>query len=67
MAMGPFNELLRHIMTVKELIDKLSTIELDSQILIRFMNEEGWKDLEYFDEDDIKINGSTIIIDISNK
>lgn len=54
-------------MTVKELIDKLNALESDSQVLIRFMNEEGWKDLEYFDEDDIKINGFTTIIDISNK
>ena len=58
-------------MTVKELIDKLSTMESDSQVLIRFMNSDAygscWKDLEDFDEDDIKINGFTTIIDISNK
>ena len=69
--MVPFNRLLENIMTVKELIDKLNTMESDSQVLIRFLNSDStgscWKDLEDFDEDDIKINGFTTIIDISNK
>lgn len=54
-------------MTVKELIDKLSSLNPDSQVLIRFMNEESCKDLEDFDENDVKVTGNTVIIDISNK
>ena len=62
-------------MTVKELIEKLSlmiiskslSLDSNSQVLIRFINEEGCKDLEYFDEYDVKVNGNTIIIDISDK
>lgn len=58
-------------MTVKELIEKLSTMESDSQVLIRFLNGDStgscWKDLEDFDEGDVKVTGNTIIIDISDK
>jgi hypothetical protein len=58
-------------MTVKELMDKLSILEPDSQVLVRFMNGDAygscWKDLADFDEDDIKVTGFTTIIDISNK
>lgn len=54
-------------MTAGELIEKLNTMESDSQVLVRFMNEEGWKDLEDFDEYDVKVTGNTIIIDISDK
>lgn len=58
-------------MTVKELIEKLSTLESDSQVLIRFMHGDNdghcFKDLEDFDEDGVKVNGNTVIFDISNK
>lgn len=58
-------------MTVQELIKKLSTLDSDSQVLIRFMNGDAygscWKDLEDFDEDDVKVNGYTVILDISDK
>lgn len=58
-------------MTVKELIKKLSTLDSDSQVLVRFMNGDAygscWKDLEDFDEDDVKVNGHTVILDISDK
>ena len=58
-------------MTVQELIKKLSTLDSDSQVLVRFMNGDAygscWKDLEYFDEDDVKVNGHTVILDISDK
>lgn len=58
-------------MTVKELIDKLSTLESDSQVLVRFMKGDlygsCWEELEDFDEDDIKVDGFTAIIDISDK
>lgn len=58
-------------MTVHELIEKLNTMESDSQVLIRFINSDSyglrWKDLEDFNEDNIKVNGFTTIIDISNK
>lgn len=58
-------------MTVKELIEKLSSLDRDSQVLVRFMNSDAygscWKDLEDFDEDDVKVTGHTVIIDISGK
>lgn len=57
-------------MTVEELIKKLSSLESDSQVLVRFMNSDSYgsfKDLEDFDEDDVKVNGHTVILDISNK
>ena len=58
-------------MTVQELIKKLSSLESDSQVLVRFLNSDAcgscWKDLEDFDEDDVKVNGHTVIIDISDK
>lgn len=58
-------------MTVNELIEKLSTLDSDSQVLIRFMNGDAygscWKDLEDFDECDVKVNGHTVIFDISDK
>lgn len=58
-------------MTVKELIEKLNTMDSDSQVLIRFLNSDAygscWKDLEDFDEDDVKVTGHTVIIDISGK
>lgn len=58
-------------MTVKELIEKLSSLDPDSQVLVRFMDSNAygscWKDLEDFDEDDVKVNGHTVILDISDK
>ena len=58
-------------MTVKELIEKLNTMDSDSQVLVRFMNSDAygscWKDLEDFDEDDVKVTGHTVIIDIYDK
>ena len=57
-------------MTVKELMEKLSSLDSDSQVLVRFMNGDAcgscWKDLEDFDEDDVKVNGHTVILDISD-
>lgn len=58
-------------MTVKELIEKLASLDSDSQVLVRFMNSNAygscWKDLEDFDEDDVKVNDHTVILDISDK
>jgi hypothetical protein len=57
-------------MLVKELIEKLSSLDSDSQVLVRFMNRDAlgsFKDLEDFDENDIKVNGHTVILDISDK
>lgn len=58
-------------MTVKELIEKLKSFDSDSQVLIRFLNGDAygscWKDLEDFDECDVKVTGHTVIIDISDK
>lgn len=58
-------------MTVKELIEKLNTIDSDSQVLIQYMNADSYgsclEDLEDFDEDDVKVTGHTVIIDISGK
>ena len=58
-------------MTVKELIEKLNTIDSDSQVLIQYRNADAygscWEDLEDFDEDDVKVTGHTVIIDISGK
>lgn len=56
-------------MTVEELIEKLSSLDRGAQVLVRFMNSDAygscWKDLEDFDEDDVKVTGHTVIIDIS--
>ena len=56
-------------MIVKELIEKLNTIDSDSQVLIQYRNADAygscWEDLEDFDEDDVKVTGHTVIIDIS--
>ena len=58
-------------MTVEELIETLSSLDLGAQVLIRFTKEDAygsrWKDLTDFDELDVKVNGHTLIIDISNK
>lgn len=58
-------------MTVQELIKKLSSLDSDSQVLVRFMNGDlygsAWEDVEDFDEDDVKVTGHTVIIDISDK
>ena len=57
-------------MTVEELITKLSSLDLGAQVLVRFMNSDDhgyFKDLEDFDENDIKVNGYTVILDISDK
>ena len=58
-------------MTVEELIEKLSSLDLGAQVLIRFMNSDAsglcWKDITDFDELDVKVTGHTVIIDISNK
>lgn len=58
-------------MTVKELIDKLSIMESDSQVLVQFMKGDlygsSWEDLEDFDEDAVKVTGHAVIIDISDK
>lgn len=58
-------------MTVKEFIEKLSSLDPDSQVLVRFMHVNAygscWKDLEDFDEDHVKVNGYTVILDISDK
>jgi hypothetical protein len=58
-------------MTVKELIKKLSSLDPDSQICIQYMDGDlygsCWEDIEDFDEDDVKVNGHTVIIDISDK
>ena len=58
-------------MTVKELIKKLNTMDSEPQVLVRFMNSDAfglcWKDVEDFDESDVKVTGHTVIIDISNK
>ena len=58
-------------MTVEELIEKLSSLDLGAQVLIRFMNSDAygscWKDLTDFDELDVKVTGHTVIIDISDK
>lgn len=58
-------------MTVKELIEKLKSFNSDSQVLVQYMNADAygscWEDVEDFDEDDVKVNGHTVIIDIFNK
>lgn len=58
-------------MKVKELIEKLNTMDSDSQVLVRFMHGDAYggcyRDLEDFDEDDVKVNGCTVILDISDK
>ncbi len=58
-------------MTVQELIKKLSALDSDSQVLVRFMKGDlyglCWEDLEDFDEDDVKVNGHIVILDISDK
>lgn len=58
-------------MTVKELIEKLASLDPDSQVLVQYMNANAygscWKDLEDFDEDDVIVKGNTVILDISDK
>lgn len=58
-------------MTVEELIEKLSSCDLGAQVLVRFMKGDlygsCWKDIEDFDECDVKVNGHTVILDISDK
>ncbi len=58
-------------MTVKELIEKLALLDSDSQVLIQYMDADAygscWKDLEDFDEDDVRAKDDIVIIDISDK
>ncbi len=58
-------------MTVKELIEKLSSLDPKSQVLIQYMNADaygsGWKDLEDFDEGDVRAKDHIVIIDISDR
>lgn len=58
-------------MTVKELIEKLSLLDSDSQVLIQYMNADAygscWKDLQDFDEDDVREKDDIVIIDISDR
>lgn len=58
-------------MTVKELIEKLSSLDSDSQVLVQYMNADaygsGWADIEDFDEDHVIARGDTVILDISDK
>ena len=58
-------------MTVKELIEKLSSLDPKSQVLIQYMNADaygsGWEDVEDFDEDHVIVKGNTVILDISDK
>lgn len=58
-------------MTVKELIEKLSSLDLSAQVRIQLMNGDPyglcWKYLEDLNEDSIKVTSHTVIIDISDK
>jgi hypothetical protein len=58
-------------MTVKELIEKLSSLDSYAQVLVQFMNGDlygsAWEDVEDFDEDHIIVKGDTVILDISDK
>ena len=58
-------------MTVQELIEKLSSLDSDAQILVRFMKGDlygsCWEDVEDFDEDHVIVKGNTVILDISDK
>lgn len=58
-------------MTVSELIEKLSSLDSDSQVLVQFMKGDlygsCWEDLEDFDEDHVKVKGNTVILDISDR
>lgn len=58
-------------MTVKELIKKLSSFNSDSHVFIQFMKGDidnyYWKDIEDFDEDDVKVDNDIVILDISDR
>ena len=58
-------------MTVKELMEKLSSLDSDSQVLIQYMKGDLYgsacEEVEDFDECDVKVKGDTIILDISDK
>lgn len=58
-------------MTIKELIKILLEFDLNSQVLVQYMNANAygscWKDLEDFDEDDVIVKGNNVILDISDK
>lgn len=62
---------VENAMTVQELIKKLSSLDSDSQVYVQFMNGDAygscWEDREYFDEDDVKVDGDIVILDISDK
>lgn len=57
-------------MTVKELIEKLSSFDTDKQVFIKFMKPSFgaiWEALEDFDEEDVFANCNIVVLDISNK
>lgn len=58
-------------MTVKELIEKLKTVDPDMEILIQHFNGDAYgfalPSLDSFNEDCVKINEHTVILDISDK
>ena len=58
-------------MTVKELIEKLASLDSDSQVIVQYMKADAygscWEELEDFDENDVKVTDHTVILDISNK
>ncbi len=58
-------------MKVKELIEKLSSLDSDSQVCIQFMKGDlygsCWEDREDFDEDDVRAKDDIVIIDISDR
>lgn len=58
-------------MTVRELIEKLSSLDPKSQVLVQYMNADSygscWEDVEDFDEDHVIVKGDIVILDISDK
>ena len=58
-------------MTVKELIEKLSSLDSDSQVIVQYLKANAygscWEDVEDFDEDHVIVKGNTVILDISDK
>jgi hypothetical protein len=58
-------------MTVKELIEKLSSLDSDSQICIQYMDSDlygsCWEEIEDIDEDCIRVKDSVVVLDISDK
>lgn len=58
-------------MTAGELIEMLKTVNPNAEVVIQHFNGDDYgfalPSLDSFNEDDVKVNGDTVILDISDK